>query len=139
MAKATSRDSLQAYAKLTEVVDGQPAIMRDPPLLVPLDDLLPGDDATGSPRNPEAIDMYAGTLQTDRRALLEQYRSWTWPARWSAWAAWAPAAGSCCCSAATTQDPLLLQVKEADRRSSRSTSARASTPTMDSGWLPGSG
>ena len=38
----------------------------------------------------------------------------TSPARWSAWAASAPAASSCCCTAATSEDPLFLQVKEAD-------------------------
>ena len=36
LAKARTRDSLQAFGKLTEVVDGRLRIRADPPLLVPL-------------------------------------------------------------------------------------------------------
>src|SRR3712207_8347694 len=39
--KARTRDTLQAFGKLTEVVDGRLRIRAEPPLLVPLRDLLP--------------------------------------------------------------------------------------------------
>jgi hypothetical protein len=39
VAKARTRDSLQALAKLTQQVDGRPRIVADPPLVVPLSDL----------------------------------------------------------------------------------------------------
>src|SRR3954451_23673633 len=39
--KAKSRDSLRALNKLTAVVDGRRAIRPDPPLVVPIADLLP--------------------------------------------------------------------------------------------------
>ena len=41
MAKARTRDSMQEVAKLTHLVDGRPRIIADPPLLVPIADLLP--------------------------------------------------------------------------------------------------
>ena len=37
VAKARTRDSMQAFAKLTRVVDGEPRIVADPPLIVPLE------------------------------------------------------------------------------------------------------
>ena len=39
-AKARTRDSMQELAKLTTTVDGQLRIIADPPLLVPIEDLL---------------------------------------------------------------------------------------------------
>src|SRR5690349_13525015 len=43
-AQARSRTSLQAYRKMTTVVDGRRRIVADPPLLVPVADLLPQVD-----------------------------------------------------------------------------------------------
>ena len=43
IAKAKSRDSMQEVAKLTRMVDGQPRIIAQPPVLVPASDLLPSD------------------------------------------------------------------------------------------------
>jgi Uncharacterized protein conserved in bacteria (DUF2252) len=40
-AKAMTRDSMQAFSKLTHIVDGKPRIIADPPLIVPISDLLP--------------------------------------------------------------------------------------------------
>ena len=39
-AKARRRDGLQAYRKLTATVDGRRRFVADPPLLVPLEDLI---------------------------------------------------------------------------------------------------
>ena len=41
LAKARTRDSMEQLAKLTRVVDGRLRIISDPPLLVPVDELLP--------------------------------------------------------------------------------------------------
>jgi hypothetical protein len=35
---------MAAFSKLTHVVDGQPRILDQPPLIVPIDQLAPGDD-----------------------------------------------------------------------------------------------
>ena len=74
VAKAQTRDSLQALDKLTTVVDGQRRIISDPPLVVPLAELLPDR------QQHELLDelhqllrRYRKSLQTDRRHLLEQF------------------------------------------------------------------
>ena len=43
VAKARSKDSLKAFAKLTTMVDGEPRIASDPPLIVPIEDVASGD------------------------------------------------------------------------------------------------
>jgi hypothetical protein len=57
------------------VVDGEPRIISDPPLIVPVEELYPqatADDVLGVLR--EFIRGYRRSLQTDRRVLLEQFR-----------------------------------------------------------------
>jgi uncharacterized protein (DUF2252 family) len=75
ISKARTRDSMQALDKLTRVVDGQPKIVADPPLVIPLASLLP-DDADRSGVEAQLIhliDRYKRTLSGDRRYLLDQY------------------------------------------------------------------
>jgi uncharacterized protein (DUF2252 family) len=74
-AKARARDSKQALGKLARVQDGQLRIVADPPLVVPLADLLPGqlDGAGMEAQLRGLIGKYRRTLQSDRRVLLEQY------------------------------------------------------------------
>jgi uncharacterized protein (DUF2252 family) len=43
--KAKTRDSLQAFEKLTYEVDGERRIISDPPLIVPIEELMPDLDA----------------------------------------------------------------------------------------------
>ena len=50
MAKARTADSMQEVAKLTHLVDGRPRIIADPPLLVPIADLLPKRHGPGDLR-----------------------------------------------------------------------------------------
>lgn len=74
-AKARTKDSLKAFAKLTHEVDGERRIVSDPPLVVPLAELLPEDEARDATDElHELIRRYRSTLQRDRRHLLEQYR-----------------------------------------------------------------
>ncbi len=75
LAKAKTRDSMQALEKLTEVVDGETRFVSDPPLLVPIEELYP--DEQGAALTESFHDMFRGyrsTLQSDRQHLLEQYR-----------------------------------------------------------------
>ncbi|MEU7580870.1 DUF2252 domain-containing protein [Streptomyces sp. NPDC041068] len=73
--KARTRDHLQALGKLAGVVDGALRITPDPPLITPLDALLPGVERENLERQlRELIERYALTLPADRRALLAQYR-----------------------------------------------------------------
>jgi hypothetical protein len=75
VAKARTRDNLQAFDKLTGVIGGARRISCDPPLLVPLRDLL-SDAERGrlEGRLRRLLTRYARTLPSDRRHLLEQYR-----------------------------------------------------------------
>src|SRR5216684_61475 len=71
LAKARTRDSMQAVAKLTRVVNGQLRIVSDPPLLVPIDELVPGQTDRTAIESELAglIARYQRTLETDRRFL----------------------------------------------------------------------
>jgi uncharacterized protein (DUF2252 family) len=74
MDKSRSRDTLQAFGKLTEVVDGRLRLRAEPPLVVPLRDLLPDTEGQDlSARFRDLIADYTATLQVDRRTLLERY------------------------------------------------------------------
>jgi uncharacterized protein (DUF2252 family) len=75
LAKARTRDSLQEVAKLTEMVKGRPRILADPPVLVPMVDLLPGsvDRADFEAQIAALLARYRRTLDSDRRSLLDQY------------------------------------------------------------------
>src|SRR5215211_4808139 len=67
--KARGRDSLQAFSKLTRVVDGRRMIIDDPPLLVRIPE---GDENRAQVY--AILESYKRTLQEDRRHLLERYR-----------------------------------------------------------------
>jgi len=72
--KARTKDSLKAFAKLTETVDGEPRIISDPPLLVPIEDLA-GDQAEMVVETFQGLlREYRQSLPTDRRHLLERFR-----------------------------------------------------------------
>jgi uncharacterized protein (DUF2252 family) len=76
LAKARTRDSMQQLGKLTRMVDGRPRIVSDPPLLVPVDELIPAetDRADFEGQLVRLIAGYQSTLETDRRYLLQQYQ-----------------------------------------------------------------
>jgi uncharacterized protein (DUF2252 family) len=67
--KARGRDSLQAFSKLTTVVDGRRRIIDDPPLLVRIPE---GDEVRSQVH--AILESYKRTLQEDRRHLLDRYR-----------------------------------------------------------------
>ena len=75
LAKARTRDSMQALAKLTRIVDGRPRILSDPPLLVPVAELIGTETERTSLQAQLAglLGKYRRTLESDRRYLLEQF------------------------------------------------------------------
>jgi uncharacterized protein (DUF2252 family) len=75
LAKARTRDSMQEVAKLTHLVDGRPRIISDPPLIVPIDQLIPDevDRKRFEGLTSDLVTGYRRTLETDRRYLLEQF------------------------------------------------------------------
>jgi uncharacterized protein (DUF2252 family) len=75
MAKARTRGVDRAVHKLTEVRDGQRRFISAPPLLVTLEDLLPGSERAELERRlRRVLRAYHRSLQPDRRWLVEQYR-----------------------------------------------------------------
>jgi uncharacterized protein (DUF2252 family) len=114
--KARTRDTLQAFGRLTEVVDGRLRIRAEPPLLEPLRDLLPQETTEGTDLEAtfrSLIRQYRSSLQSDRRALLERY-SFVDMARKVVGVG---SVGTRCWVVLLVgrdeDDPLLLQVKEA--------------------------
>jgi hypothetical protein len=73
MAKARTRDSLQAIGKLSTVVDGKRQIINNPPLIVRLDDMIDLDPEEVRSRLGGLIDSYRKTLQSDRRRLIDHF------------------------------------------------------------------
>jgi uncharacterized protein (DUF2252 family) len=75
VAKARTKDSLQAFDKLTQIVDGRRRIISDPPLIVTMDAFVGGAQAH---QIEEALHnllrTYRRTLLGDRRHLLEGFR-----------------------------------------------------------------
>jgi len=74
LAKAHTRDSTQALAKLTTMVEGQRRIISDPPMIVPVEEVfsdVQADAITGQIR--AVLSKYRRTLQSDRRHLLDQF------------------------------------------------------------------
>jgi uncharacterized protein (DUF2252 family) len=115
LAKARTSDSMQAVAKLTRIVDGQPRIISDPPLVVPIDELLPAETDRTAVRHQLTglIAKYRRTLETDRRFLLELFEV----ADLARKVVGVGSVGTRCWIVLTLgrdeSDPLFLQVKEA--------------------------
>jgi uncharacterized protein (DUF2252 family) len=73
--KARRKDSTRAFEKLARTTEGEPRIVSDPPLIVPVHELLPEAEAQeieGTMR--ELLEQYTSCLVGDRRRLLERYR-----------------------------------------------------------------
>jgi uncharacterized protein (DUF2252 family) len=75
LAKARTRSSMSAVAKLTHVLDGVLRIRAEPPLIVPIAELAEGEE------RGEIFDAlndhmrsYVASLERDRRVLIEQFR-----------------------------------------------------------------
>ena len=75
VAKAMSKDSVRATSKLTEVVGGRPRFRSDPPLLVPVSELVdPDAHLVLEEVVRRALRSYRRSLPASRRHLLEQFR-----------------------------------------------------------------
>jgi uncharacterized protein (DUF2252 family) len=76
LAKAHTRDSLQALSKLCELADGRYRIVSQPPIVVPARDLAATYGLSPKDVVPvlhEQFRAYRATLQDDRRHLLERF------------------------------------------------------------------
>jgi uncharacterized protein (DUF2252 family) len=74
-AKAESKNSLRALNKLTRKDDGALRIVSDPPLIVPIDELVPkGKLKAVQTGLVDLVDQYRETLSPDIRYLADRYR-----------------------------------------------------------------
>jgi uncharacterized protein (DUF2252 family) len=73
LAKARTRDSMRAFSKLVREVDGRLRIIGDPPLIVPVEDLLPEDrhGMFDERAMQELISEYQTTLPGARHPISE--------------------------------------------------------------------
>ncbi|MET8411574.1 DUF2252 domain-containing protein [Streptomyces sp. NPDC005195] len=114
--KARTRDSLQAFGKLTHLVDGKTRIAAGPPLITPFEDLL-ADVERGALEKQirRMIERYGRSLQPDRRFLMEHYRVVDMARK----VVGVGSVGTRCwivlLLGRDDRDPLLLQAKEAGR------------------------
>ena len=108
--KARANTNLKAFAKLTEVVDGQLRITEDPPVIERIRD--PADRWT---TRAILMDCYLATLPDDRRLLLHNFRFVDAARK----VVGVGSVGTRCSIALlvgrVNGEPLFLQVKEAER------------------------
>jgi hypothetical protein len=116
LAKAHTRDSLQALSKLGELVDGKYRIVSQPPLVVPARELAPtyglSPDEVGHGIR-EQFRAYRATLQDDRRYLLERFEVVDLARKVVGVGSVGTRAFIVLLQGRDAQDPLFLQVKEA--------------------------
>jgi uncharacterized protein (DUF2252 family) len=116
IAKARTRDSLQALSKLGEVVDGQYRIVSQPPIVVPMRDLeatygLSADQVERVLH--EQFRAYRATLRDDQRRLLERFELVDVARKVVGVGSVGTRAFIALLQGRDQQDPLFLQVKEA--------------------------
>ncbi|MFL5868765.1 MAG: DUF2252 domain-containing protein [Thermoleophilaceae bacterium] len=117
--KALRKDSLRALSKLTEVVDGERRLISDPPLIVPISQVAEdhglGDRATVDERIRELLRGYRTTLSGELRRLLDGYRYVDVAFKVVGVGSVGTRAWIVLLLGRDGDDPLFLQVKEAQR------------------------
>ena len=116
IAKARTRNSRRAMGKLTTLVDGQRHIVADPPLVVPVRDLMPDNELiVFETRLRSLLSNYRRTMQSDRRVLLDKFEYVDMARK----VVGVGSVGTRCWIALMygrdDEDPLFLQIKEAQR------------------------
>jgi len=115
LAKARTRDSVSALSKLTERVNGSIRIVDQAPLIVPLRDLLSGDEFERVFEElHELLRAYRRTLQFDRRVLLEEFELTDFARKVVGVGSVGTRAWIALMFGRDQSDPLFLQLKEAE-------------------------
>jgi uncharacterized protein (DUF2252 family) len=114
LAKARTRDSMSAFSKLTNQVNGSAEIVDESPLIVPVRVLMPD-------RQDEVLDWLRGlvrefrsTLEHDRRVLLEQFELTDFARKVVGVGSVGTRAWIALLFGRDPDDPLFLQLKEAE-------------------------
>jgi uncharacterized protein (DUF2252 family) len=115
VAKARTRDSISALAKLTHMVDGQPRIVDQSPLIVPLEAYVPPEQqADVFALLQQLLRQYRESLDHHRRKLLEQFTMTDFARKVVGVGSVGTRAWIALLFGRDESDPLFLQVKEAE-------------------------
>jgi uncharacterized protein (DUF2252 family) len=114
VSKARTRDSLEALAKLTQIVDGAPRIVSRPPLLVPLHELVASEREPMLVALKDVFRAYRDSVQPDRRVLLDGYDVVDFARKVVGVGSVGTRAWIALLLGRDTRDPLFLQIKEAE-------------------------
>jgi uncharacterized protein (DUF2252 family) len=115
VAKAGKKNSLKAFDRLVRVVDGEPRIISDPPLLVPVRDLFSEDRVEElEERILGLLGRYRESLNGDRRHLFDSYRFVEMAHKVVGVGSVGTHAWVVLMMGRDGQDPLFLQAKEAE-------------------------
>ena len=115
LAKARTKDSMTAFSKLTESVNGDVRIVDQSPLIVPIEQL-----AQGRERGEmfewlhQLLRRYRETLEVDRRVLLEEFELTDFARKVVGVGSVGTRAWIALLLGRDGQDPLFLQMKEAE-------------------------
>ena len=116
VARAGRRDNARAFEKLAAGGNGDAHIVADPPLIVPISDLVDGTDAQRIENAVrELLASYLESLPGDRRRLLGRYRYADLARKVVGVGSVGTRAWVVLLLGRDSSDPLFLQVKEAGR------------------------
>jgi uncharacterized protein (DUF2252 family) len=115
LAKARTKDSMTAFSKLCHTVDGKARIVDESPLIVPIEQLAPGEErAEMFEALHQLMRGYRETLEFDRRVLLEQFELADFARKVVGVGSVGTRAWIALMLGRDGQDPLFLQIKEAE-------------------------
>ncbi len=115
LAKARTKDSMAAFSKLTQAVDGEVRIVDQSPLIVPLEQLAQGHQREELFEWLHAMmRRYRDTLEFDRRVLLERFKLTDFARKVVGVGSVGTRAWIALLLGRDGQDPLFLQMKEAE-------------------------
>ncbi len=112
--KARAKTSLRAFNKLTHEVDGHPRIISDPPLIVPIEELVEGTQEQMQEVMTKLLADYRKTLPDDRRALIDGYEPVHFARKVVGVGSVGTRAWIVLLLGQDSGDPLFLQIKEAE-------------------------
>ena len=113
VAKGRTKDSVKAFGKLTEEVDGELRIVGDPPLIVPIEEVHAEHAHLIEEFLRGVVRSYRRTLAGDRRKLLERFRYVHAARKVVGVGSVGTRAWICLMLGRDDDDPLFLQFKEA--------------------------
>ena len=135
VAKARTRDSTRVFTKRAEEIDGELRIVADPPVIIPIEDLVkPGSEwENPTPLIKKLLSSYRRTLAHHHHPL-EEYRYVHTAYKMVGVGSVGPAATSCCCWAGTITTRCSSRSRRRKPPCSNASRARAPTRITASAW-----